>query len=369
MSLSSDLREPATRPQARLQMIDCDVHHAMRSETDLYPYLSAKWRRHLETYGARRPVPYVHSAPYPKAAPALSRKDAWPANGGPPGSDLAFMQEQLLDRYDVEYGLLHLLSPSGMDQRDQDLGAAICRAINEWQYREWTQKEPRLKAAVVVPGEDAAASVAEIEHWAGNPDFVQVSMITHSIEPLGRRRYWPIYEAAARNGFAVGLHTSGYNGHAVTPTGWASFYAEEHQEVAISQQAVVTSLVCEGVLARNPDLRVVIVEAGFAWAASLLWRLDRHWARMRDEVAHLTRPPSAYIGEQMWFTTQQMDEPERAEDMRRIIDWIGWDRLLFATDYPHWDFDDPETAFKIRMSEEERRKIFRDNARTAYRLS
>ncbi len=62
-------------------------------------------------------------------------------------------------------------------------------------------------------------------------------MVTHTIEPLGRRRYWPIYEAAAAHGYPVGLHTSGFNGHAVTGTGWPSFYVEEHHEVAISQQA------------------------------------------------------------------------------------------------------------------------------------
>jgi len=48
----------------------------------------------------------------------------------------------------------------------------------------------------------------------------------------------------------------------------------------------------------------------------------------------------------MWFTSQQADEPERPEDLRDVLDWIGWDRLLFATDYPHWDMDNPEFVFK-----------------------
>ena len=96
--------------------------------------------------------------------------------------------------------------------------------------------------------------------------------------------------------------------------------------------------------ARIPALRVVIVEAGFAWVPSVAWRLDRAWARMRDEVPHLTRPPSEYIRENMWFTTQPVDEPERPRDLRAIMDWIGWDRVLFATDYPHWDMDNPEPS-------------------------
>ncbi len=366
--MSQSLLERPAAEDTRLAIIDCDVHHAMRSPKDLNPYLSQRWRDHLATYGSRRPVPFVSASPYFKSAPALSRKDTWPPNGGPPGSDLSFLQEQLLDRYGIEYAMLHLLSPSAMDQRNQEFGAALCRAINQWQQAEWTRKDKRVKAAIVVPGEDAAAAVAEIEHWAGNRDFVQVSLVTHTIEPLGRRRYWPIYEAAAAHNLPVGLHTSGNNGHAVTPTGWSSYYAEEHHEVAISQQALVTSLVCEGVLARLPSLRVVIVESGLAWVAPLCWRLDQHWKRMRDEVPHLSEPPSHYIKRQMWFTTQPMDEPERPEHLYRTLDWIGWDRILFATDYPHWDFDDPETAVKVKLTEAQRQMVFRDNARAAYNL-
>jgi predicted TIM-barrel fold metal-dependent hydrolase len=192
----------------RLAIIDCDVHHAMRSPRVLRPYLSQRWRDYLDSYGFRTPTPFVAAYAYPKAAPALSRRDAWPPDGSPPGSDLAFLRQQLLDPYHIEHGMLHLLSPSGMDQRNQAFGAALCRAINEWQRAEWTEPEPRLHAAIVVPGEDAAAAVAEIEHWAGTPGFAQVALVTHSIEPLGRRRYWPIYEAAAHHELPLGRNTT-----------------------------------------------------------------------------------------------------------------------------------------------------------------
>ena len=49
-----------------------------------------------------------------------------------------------------------------------------------------------------------------------------------------------------------------------------------------------------------------------------------------------------------------------------MIEWIGWDRVLFATDYPHWDFDDPAHALPIEMTEAQRQAIFRENARTVY---
>ncbi len=133
------------------------------------------------------------------------------------------------------------------------------------------------------------------------------------------------------------------------------------------QQADLTSLVLEGVFERLPALRMVMVEAGFAWAPSLAWRLDQHWAKLRAEVPHVTRPPSEYIRSQVWFTTQPVEEPEPRNRLLDTIDWIGWDRLLFATDYPHWDFDDPATALPLRLTEEQRRQVFADNARAVYR--
>jgi len=57
---------------------------------------------------------------------------------------------------------------------------------------------------------------------------------------------------------------------------------------------------------------------------SLSWRLDKHWNRMRDEVPHVKRPPSEYIKEHIWFSTQPMEEPPDRQDLKTLIDWIGW---------------------------------------------
>jgi predicted TIM-barrel fold metal-dependent hydrolase len=131
-------------------------------------------------------------------------------------------------------------------------------------------------------------------------------------------------------------------------------------------QAVLTSMVLGGVFAKFPTLKVVLIEAGFAWVPSLAWRLDRNWKRLRAETPHLTRLPSEYIRDHVWLTTQPMEEPEPRSHLLDTIAWIGWDRLIFATDYPHWDFDDPATCLPLRLTEEQRRAFFGANARTVY---
>jgi predicted TIM-barrel fold metal-dependent hydrolase len=54
--------------------------------------------------------------------------------------------------------------------------------------------------------------------------------------------------------------------------------------------------------------------------------------------------------------------------LRSLIDWVGADRLLFSSDYPHWDFDDPRFAFRTPLTEVERSKIFSSNARSIYKF-
>jgi predicted TIM-barrel fold metal-dependent hydrolase len=212
------------------------------------------------------------------------------------------------------------------------------------------------------------AAVAEIEKRAGDRRWAQVNVPPRGLEPLGRRRYWPILEACAANGFPVSLHLGGTSGHASTGGGWPSFYHEEHPSYVQTMQTLVTSLVCEGVFEQIPNLKIVLVEGGFAWLPALCWRLDKHWKRLKAEVPHLKKSPSEYVHEHVWVTTQPIEEPERPQDMLSILEWIGPDRVMFSTDYPHWDQDDPRYAFKIALPDDWKRKIYRDNAKALYNL-
>ncbi len=362
--------EAPASSSTRLMIADCDIHPRLKSVHELDPWLSARWKEHLSTFGLTHRQPYERGPAYPKAQPMASRRDAWPPGGGGPGSDLGFMAFQHLDPNNVALGILNPLTPSGQGAIHPDLSGALTHAVNHWQVECWTSQDRRLKASIVVPYEDTAASVREIEYWAGNPDFAphfaQVLMLSRTGEPPGQRRYWPIYEAAAAAGLPVAFHAFGHGGHPVTGGGWPSYYIEDMVGHAQSSQAGLVSLVIEGVLERIPDLKVVMVEAGFAWAPSLTWRLDRQWRKLKLETPHLTMSPSEYVRRNVWFTSQPMEEPEPREHVRDAIGWIGWDRLLFATDYPHWDFDDPSHALPLRISEDQRQDFFMNNARKVY---
>ena len=106
------------------------------------------------------------------------------------------MRQQHLDPINVEFGILQVLDLLMFSQQNLELGVALQRAINEWQIECWSKPEPRLKASIVVGQDNTEAAVAEIERCAATGKYVQVNVSPRANEPLGRRRYWPIYAAA-----------------------------------------------------------------------------------------------------------------------------------------------------------------------------
>lgn len=344
-------------------LIDCDIHNAVPAPTALYPYLSPRWRSYGEPFGFRG-----YPGLYPKGSPNAARLDAWPPSGGPPGSDLDFTREQLLDRYDVEYGILNCLH-GPVQHRNDDYAAAIARAVNEWQAEYWLEKDPRLRASIVVGYENAELAAREIERAAEHPGFVQVLLLPRTKEPLGRRRYWPIYEAASAHDLPIGVHFGTNNPHPITSAGWPSYYIEDHTAMSVAFQGQVTSLIMEGVFERFRNLRIALIEGGFAWMPSLMWRLDGLHQRLGEEVPHLTKKPSEYVRDHMRLTTQPMEEPEQPRHLLDVIDMLGSKLLMFSTDYPHWDFDDPRRAFQIKLPSPIEQRIMHENARDFYNLS
>jgi predicted TIM-barrel fold metal-dependent hydrolase len=353
-----------TRVTSKLGIIDCDVH-PYPTPGALNKYLSERWREYVAQYGKFNYGGYADRGTYPRFSPQTSRRDSWPPNGGPPGSDVDFIREQLLDPYNISYGVLEPLL-GGNSARNLDAAAALCGAMNDWQAHDFVDLEPRLRASILLPQEDAAASVKEIEKRATDWRFCQIQLGSKTTEPIGRRRYWPIFAAAQAHGLSIGLHVGGPQASAPTASGWPQFYIEDHHGLTHSMQNQCASLILEGVFDAFPGLKIVLIEGGFAWAPTLGWRLDAHWAKMKNEIGPLKRKPSEYMKTNLWFATQPVEEPEHPDDLRQTFDWIGWDRMIYSSDYPHWDFDDPYLAFRFQMTETEKWKILRDNALDVY---
>ena len=120
-----------------------------------------------------------------------------------------------------------------------------------------------------------------------------------------------------------------------------------------------------------PTLRFVSVENGFAWLPSLMWRMDAAWHLLKSEVPHLKHEPSEYVRQHVYASTQPMEEPHKPGYFFQLLEQFGdlADHIVFASDYPHWDYDDPSSAFPVSLPYELQQKIYHDNAAALYGLA
>ena len=339
--------------------IDCDVHPVVPGLPALMPYLDEMWREMV----TRRGIDELYSISYPSNAPVTARAD-WKGSGRAATTAERLVAEVLLP-FGTGTAILNCLYGVQLPY-SEDLGAAFARAVNEWIAREWLDRDARLRASIVVAAQSVERAVAEIERCAPDRRFVQVLLLAMGDQPLGKRVYWPIYEAAERHGLAVGVHAGSSYRHPPTPVGWPSYHVEDYVNQAQAFQSQLTSLVAEGVFAKFPNLRVVLLESGWTWLPAHLWRLDKFWRGLRAEIPWVDRPPSQIVRERVRLTLQPVDAPPDPAVIARMIEHLGSDEvLLFSTDYPHWQFDGA-AVLPEGLPPGLARKMMVDNPRATY---
>ena len=360
--LDASAAAEAANGRTSLTVIDCDVHPYPNTIHDLTPFMSDRWVQYVKQSGFAAPP----GTQYPKGYEMAARRDAWPPNGLRPGADPDFVREQLLDEWDMQYGILTPLYAAGHVHND-DFSIALARAVNEWQRHVWLDSDERWRSSITVTPQIPEAAAEEIRRCGKDGRFVQVILTVRGNAPYGKRHYYPLFEAAADMDLPVGIHFGGWGNHPITATGWPSYYLEDHTGMTQAFEAQVLSLVSEGIFERLPNLRIALIEGGFSWMPSLMWRFDKNYKGLKEEVPWLRKLPSEYILEHFRMTTQPMDEPPNPQHLLQIFDMIGRDDfLMFATDYPHWDFDAPDRALPSVVRGELRRKIMADNATAFY---
>ena len=110
-------------------------------------------------------------------------------------------------------------------------------------------------------------------------------------------------------------------------------------------QRSLAALLTSGVFDRHPELRVVSVENDIGWLAHFLYRLEHAFAEFRYMVGYESPlSPVEYFRRNVWATFQ--DDPVGVS----TLEWIGADRLLWASDYPHGDSTWPESRATIERN-------------------
>lgn len=317
--------------------IDVDIHPAVPNTAALFPYMAEHWREMSVVRG----IDDLNSINYPDNTPLTVRADWRPAKGRA-ATSAAIVAEQCLTPFGTNIAILNPLYGIQTLYSD-DLAAAYASALNDWTRAEFLDRDQRLRASIVVSLENIELAVAEIERCAADPRFVQILVLVGTARPLGRRNFWPLYEAAVKHNLPLGIHAGSELRNPPTALGWPSYYLEDYVANAQAFQVQLTSLFTEGVFNKFPSLKIVMLESGWTWLPALLWRMTKYWYGLRMEVPWADRSPTEVVRDQVRFSLTPVDGPSDPGIMRRLFDHIGSDELLlFSTDYPHAQFDGTE---------------------------
>lgn len=365
MATTDVLERPKTRNRVKVRIVDTDVHPAPRTPEELRSYVPDPWR---DLEWSNQVFDAVGSPIY-EAPNKAQRRDSYSPAGGPPCSDPVFSEQQLFGDAGVDYAI-HIpltVRPTANPEHE----AAVCAASNNWLADTWLSRynaHGRHFGTLRVCSTDTALAVREIERWAGDKRFIQIMMNPYTDTPAGQARFHPIYEAACKYDLPICMHVNRSPGmRLLTPVGYSSYFFEHHSLYSLMYASHLTSLVFEGVFEKFPKLRVTLIEGGFSWFVPLLWRMDRHWEALKREVPNVKRTPSEYVRHHVRLSTQPMEEPPRPGDLAKLWSFVDpAEYLMFATDYPHWDYDGPNQM--LRFPEDVHERVLCSNALEWYGL-
>lgn len=339
-------------------LVDCDVHPYASDECPLEPFVPKSLHLAIQQGLGNRPA---HGLVNPFG---VMRRDAQCNN-----------PQDLIERHLNKHPIAHcvLLSPGvGVSLINSiDVANGLASAWNDWQIENYLKADKRILGSICVNMSDPTAAVKEIQRMAKAPQMVQVLISGESHQLYGHRQYYPVYEACQDLNLPLALHP-GQEGvlRSATPSGRPSTYLEWHTVIPLTFQAHVVSMICEGVFEKFPRLHVVLVEGGISWLPPLLWRLDKNFKALRSTAPWLRKLPSEYALSHLHLTTQPVEEPPKPEYLLQMFEMVRAERtVMFSSDFPHWDYDDPLRSLPRGVTADVRRQILHDNAYSLYRLN
>jgi len=259
--------------------------------------------------------------------------------------------------------------------KDVQLGAAMCRAYNNWCHDYCSVDAKRLKFVAVLPGSDVGEMVKEARRAVQELGAVSVR---NPFLPEGRWLHEPEYDAlwnlACELDFPIACHGENRQ-RRFQP--FRKLEGERRDDVQLAlrglnhalgfpcdNMATLGHFIFTGVLERFSKLRLAILESNSGWLPFWLGRMDDH-THGRNSVMGKSEKvklrPTEYFMRQCVIAC---DSDERT--LKHVVDELNGDNIVWNTDYPHPDAIEPERSlpeFDAQpISIEAKRKILWDNA-------
>jgi len=307
--------------------------------------------------------------PYCKRTGGLLPSDGMDTNmggqlGGLERNDLPTRLSDM-DKEGIDLSVLFPTSSFSVNSMvERDYAVAYARAYNDF-IAEMCSQSPRLKGVALVPLQDPKAAVAEANRAVTQLGLASIAIATQGMkEHLGAQTFWPLYEELERLNVPLCVHNRREG-----PAGeirFDSFIFMHTIGRPVETFIQFAGLMYGGVAERFPKLRIAFLECGCGWVPYWMDRMDEEWEKRQCEAPLLKAKPSEYMVNGNWFFAAEPEESTLAYVMERI----GDNKIIFASDYPHWDGMFPYVVSTIRgrkdISDGSKQKFLGDNAKRLY---
>ncbi len=243
-----------------------------------------------------------------------------------------------------------------------DMEVAIAFGYARWMTESILPFDDSLTTMLYLPFSDPQACVRLVEEFADKKGVIGFMVTSVRYQPVHHNSYMPLYELLEQKGMPLGFHTVSH-WQEKPFTQFNNFLSAHALGFPLYNMIQLTNIVINGLPERFPKLKFIFIEAGVAWIPFIMRRLDSDYMMRSSEAPLLKKLPSEYIKD-FYFTSQPLEYYENMEEMEMVFkSFDAENKLLYASDYPHQDFDTPSTIYDLPfLTEKAKRKILGENA-------
>ncbi len=354
-------------------IVDCDAHHYENENfNEILPFIENDVLRQLTLSGRAKGRNSIvpGQVGYQDMGGRVTRYPLRMTEKTEPGR-LRDVQlgERWMDAMGVDYSCLF---PTGMLNvglhPQKEMEVELCWAYNRWLTEVvLPENHGRFYTQLALPLSDAEASLRQVETFGGRKGVTGFMVTTVRTLPVHDNSLMKVYRAIEERGLSLAFH-SGPNWGEPVFKGLNRFISVHALGFSFYNILHCTNWVINGMGERFPKLPVIWIESGLAWIPFLMQRLDHEYMMRPSEAPLLKKKPSDYMRD-MFYSTQPMEiqDMEALETTFRMMN--AETQLMYASDYPHWDFDLPSTIYDLPfLSEKAKHNILGGTAARLFKL-
>lgn len=261
--------------------------------------------------------------------------------------------------------------PGGVKfEGDNELTVACLRAYNDWAAEFNSVDRNRLICLAILPGHDPAEATEELQRVADLGHRGVLIEMAAGEDPIWEDSWVSFWDAANEIGIPVHTHLGG---------GLSRLRRQMHSWrhaamvsiVPMQMDECLVGMCFSGMLEKRPNVRFVLGESGLGWIPYVLDRMDHEHEKYYEKILDYRTElkPSEIFARQVVAT---YEEDDLGLD---LIEHIGLDNVMWASDYPHGDSTWPHSREAImesqlgKLSTEARQKVLHDTAARVYGIS